>query len=42
MIAVANQKSQNVAIYARNVQTGWIEDEAPVAGIAGLGPGDLM
>lgn len=42
MIAVANQRSNNVAIYARDVKTGIIKDDKPVAGAAGLGPGDLM
>ena len=42
MIAIANQRSYNVAIYSRDVKTGLIKDDAPVAGAAGLGPGDLM
>ncbi|USP82595.1 hypothetical protein yc1106_09869 [Curvularia clavata] len=42
MIAIANQRSYNVAIYSRDVKTGLIKDDVPVAGAAGLGPGDLM
>lgn len=42
MIAVANQKSQNVVIYERDVHTGLIHDAKEVASVQGLGPGDLM
>jgi 6-phosphogluconolactonase (cycloisomerase 2 family) len=42
LIAVANQQSKNVDVYARNLETGMIEDSKAVARAAGLGPGDLM
>jgi 6-phosphogluconolactonase (cycloisomerase 2 family) len=42
MIAVANQISKNVAVYARNLETGLIQDSKPVATAENLGPGDLM
>ncbi|RYN31460.1 hypothetical protein AA0113_g3461 [Alternaria arborescens] len=42
LIAVANQLSKNVDIYARNLETGIIEDGKAVARANNLGPGDLM
>ncbi|RYN62523.1 hypothetical protein AA0118_g5428 [Alternaria tenuissima] len=42
LIAVANQLSKNVDIYARNLETGIIEDSKAVARANNLGPGDLM
>ncbi|CAE7205499.1 hypothetical protein PTNB73_07137 [Pyrenophora teres f. teres] len=42
MIAVANQMSKNVFIYARNLETGMILDNKAVASGEQLGPGDLM
>jgi 6-phosphogluconolactonase (cycloisomerase 2 family) len=42
MIAVANQLSKNVYVYARNLETGKIEDGKAVAIAENLGPGDLM
>jgi 6-phosphogluconolactonase (cycloisomerase 2 family) len=42
LIAIANQRSNNVAIYSRDVKTGLIKDDAMVAGATGLGPGELM
>jgi 6-phosphogluconolactonase (cycloisomerase 2 family) len=42
LIAVANQLSKNVNIYARNLETGLIEDGKAVARADNLGPGDLM
>jgi 6-phosphogluconolactonase (cycloisomerase 2 family) len=42
MIAVANQLSKNVYVYARNLETGKIEDSKAVAIAENLGPGDLM
>ncbi|KAL1796967.1 hypothetical protein ACET3X_005507 [Alternaria dauci] len=41
-IAIANQLSKNVDIYARDLETGMIEDSKVVARASGLGPGDLM
>ncbi|KAG9187812.1 hypothetical protein G6011_05683 [Alternaria panax] len=42
LVAVANQLSKNVDVYARNVETGIIEDGKAVARANNLGPGDLV
>jgi len=42
MIAVANQQTKNVLIYARDLETGHILDNNAVASGRNFGPGDLM
>ncbi|KAF1838486.1 3-carboxymuconate cyclase [Decorospora gaudefroyi] len=42
LIAVANQKTKNVNVYSRNLETGAITDDKAIASAEKLGPGDLM